>query len=54
MGGRLQHVVMIFVHGSYVQDMDTINHVAAAPGPLACPSQSARPRNYLTSNQTLK
>jgi len=28
-------------------DMDIIDHVAAALGPLACPSRSARPRNCL-------
>ena len=27
--------------------MDIIGHVAAAPGPLACSSRSARPRNCL-------
>ena len=36
-----------FVHGSYMIDMDIIDHVAAALGPLACPSRSARPRKCL-------
>ena len=36
-----------FVHGSYMLDMDIIDHVAAALGPLACPSRSARPRKCL-------
>ena len=36
---------IIFVNGSHMQHMDKIGHVAAAPGPLACPSRSALPRN---------
>ena len=36
-----------FVHGSYILDMDIIYHVAAALGPLACPSRSAQPRKCL-------
>ena len=36
-----------FIHGSYMLDMDMIDHVAAALGPLACPSRSARPRKCL-------
>jgi len=28
-------------------DMDMIDHVATALGPLACPSRSARPRKCL-------
>ena len=36
-----------FVHGSYMFDMDIIDHVAAALGPVACPSRSSRPRKCL-------
>jgi len=36
-----------FVRGSYMLDMDIIDHMAAALGPLACPSRSARPRKCL-------
>ena len=36
-----------FVHGSIMLDMDMIDHVAEALGPLACPSHSARPRKCL-------
>ena len=37
-----------FVHESYMLDMmDIIDHVAAALGPLACLSRSARPRKCL-------
>ena len=32
-----------FVHGTYKYHIDIISHVAAAPGPLACPSRNARP-----------
>ena len=32
-----------FVHGSRMKHMDIIDHVAAAPGLLACSSRSARP-----------
>ena len=32
-----------FVHGSYMLDMDIIDHVAAVPGPLACASRGALP-----------
>ena len=31
-----------FVHGSFMLDMDLIDHVAAALGPLACPSRMQR------------
>ena len=31
-----------FVH-AHIQHMDKVGHVAAAPGPLACPSRGARP-----------
>ena len=34
---------MNFVHGSQKYHIDNIGHVAAAPGPLACPGRSARP-----------
>ena len=37
--GPLPHVH--FVHGSYMLDMDIIDHVVAALGPLACPNRSA-------------
>ena len=33
-----------FVHGSYMLDIDIIDHVAASLDLLACPSRSARPR----------
>ena len=36
-----------FVHGSYMFDMDIIDHVAAALGQLSCPSRSARPSKCL-------
>ena len=36
-----------FVHGSYMFDMDIIDHVAAALSLLACPSRSTRPRKCL-------
>ena len=37
------------VHGSLMENIDIIGDAAEAPGPLACPSRSARPRNiYLT------
>ena len=36
-----------FVHGSYMLEMDIIDHVAAALGPLTCPSRSARLRKCL-------
>ena len=38
---------IIFVHESYMLDMDIIDHVAAALGPQACPSRSAWPRKCL-------
>ena len=28
---------------AHIQHMEKVGHVAAAPGPLACPSRSARP-----------
>ena len=31
-----------FVHGSHKYHIDIISHVAAAPGPLACPSRGAQ------------
>ena len=37
------HPPINFVHGSYMLDMDMIDHVAAALGSLVCPSRSARP-----------
>ena len=33
---------------TWILDMDIIDHVAAALGPLACPSRSARPRKCLS------
>ena len=33
--------------------MDIIDHVAAAPSPLACPSRVARPRQAKGPNLTL-
>ena len=35
----------ICIHGSHLYHIDIIGHVAAAPGPLACHSRSARPPN---------
>ena len=34
-----------FVHRSHKYHINFIGHVAAAPGPLACPSRSARLHN---------
>jgi len=31
-----------FAHGSHMYHIDMIGHVAAAPGPLACPSRGVR------------
>ena len=42
-----------FVHGSHKYHIDIIGDVAAAPGPLACPSRSARPRKARGPNLTL-
>ena len=44
------HPPFNFVHGSHMQYMDIIGHVAQAASPLACPSHSARSRKrpYLT------
>ena len=38
---------------AHIQHMEKVGHVAAAPGPLACPSRSARPRKARGPNQTL-
>ena len=35
----------ICIHGSHLYHIDIIGHVAAALGPLACASRSARPRH---------
>ena len=32
-----------FVHATHILHMNKVGHVAAAPGPLACPSRGARP-----------
>ena len=36
-----------FVHGFHMYYIDNIGHVAASPGPLACPSLSALPKKCL-------
>ena len=41
-----------FVH-AHIQHMDKVGHLGAAPGPLACPSRSARPRQARGPNLTL-
>ena len=41
---------LYFVHGSHMCHKDIIDHVAAAPGSLVCPSRGAPSRNCL--NQT--